>query len=309
MVEVSWHDRLSGDDVEAVRGVLLAARARDGRPDVAESGPLPSEFRTGSHALARLGDELVGYANLNTKGDAKGRPVAEIFVHPEHRRRGIGSALTDQVVERAAHPSVRIWSHGDHPGAARIAENLGFTRVRELLKLGLDLRDCPELPVPGWPAGVRLRTFVPGQDEPDVIEVNRRAFDWHPEQGALTVEELAAAEDESWFDADGFFLAIDTEDRLLGFHWTKVHSNTVGEVYVVGVDPDAQGLGLGTALTLAGLHHLHRVGLSTVILYVESDNKPALAVYTHLGFTTVETDVQYSREPSLYLNGVKPHVR
>jgi mycothiol synthase len=67
----------------------------------------------------------------------------------------------------------------------------------------------------------------------------------------------------------------------------------VGEVYAVGVDPDAQGMGLGRALTLAGLHHLHRDGLSKVILYVESDNTPALAVYAHLGFTTVETDVQY----------------
>jgi mycothiol synthase len=303
VVEVSWHDRLSADDVEAVRGVLLAARARDGRPDVAESGPLPPEFRSGSHALARVGGELVGYANLNTKGDAKGRPVAEIFVHPEHRRHGIGSTLTAKLVERAADPTLRIWSHGDHPGAAKLSENLGFSRVRELLQLGLDLRDCPELPVPNWPAGVRLRTFVPGQDEPDVIDVNRRAFDWHPEQGALTVEELAAAEDESWFDPDGFFLAIDTEDRLLGFHWTKVHGNQVGEVYVVGVDPDAQGLGLGTALTLAGLHHLHRSGLSNVILYVESDNKPALAVYTHLGFITLETDVQYALDDSLGHDG------
>ncbi len=289
---MSWHDQLSSDDV---RALLLAAKASDGRPEVAEDGPLPGEFRSGRHAFAHDGDTLVGYAQLNTKGDAQGRPVAELIVHPEHRRRGIGSKLAESVLEHAQRP-MRFWSHGDHPGAARIAEKFGLARVRELLRLGLDFADCPLLPIPSWPVGVRLRTFVVGQDEPDVVRVNHRAFDWHPEQGALTVDDLAASEDESWFDPDGFFLAIDTEDRLLGFHWTKLHTPAVGEVYVVGVDPDAQGSGLGTALTLAGLHHLHRSGVHQVILYVESDNKPALAVYTRLGFTTLETDVQYSAE-------------
>jgi mycothiol synthase len=137
---------------------------------------------------------------------------------------------------------------------------------------------------------------VPGQDELDVVRVNRRAFDWHPEQGALTVSDLAAIEDETWFDPGGFFLAVDAQDRLLGFHWTKVHitaHSPVGEVYVVGVDPDARGTGLGKALTLAGLHHLCDGGLSVVILYVESDNRPALTLYRRLGFTIVGTEVQY----------------
>jgi mycothiol synthase len=286
VVEVTWYDLLSDDDLDAVRALLRAAGITD-------------DFRGGSHALAHDG-ALVGYLHVNTSGDAHGRPVAELIVHPDHRRRGIGAAMTESLIDRVPARPLRIWSHGDHPGAARLAEKFGFARVRELLKLGLNLRDCPQLPIPSWPAGVRLRTFVPGQDEPDVVAVNSRAFDWHPEQGALTVADLAAAEDESWFDPDGFFLAIDAEDRLLGFHWTKVHNLTppVGEVYVVGIDPDAQGSGLGTALTLAGLHHLHRGGLSEVILYVEADNKPALAVYRRLGFDTVATDVQYELAPA-----------
>jgi mycothiol synthase len=298
VADVTWHDGLSADDVEAVRELLLAARARDGRPEVAATGPLPRELRAGWHALAtEAGGRLVGYAHLNIVGDARGRPVGEVFVHPDARRHGIGAALAERLVDKATGLPLRIWAHGDHPGAARIAEKFGFERVRELLKMGLDFeaRNAVGVPLPNWPPGVRLRTFVVGQDEPEVVAVNHRAFDWHPEQGALTVEDLAAAEDEAWFDPDGFFLAIDPEDRLLGFHWTKVHHHSppFGEVYVVGVDPGAQGGGLGTALTLAGLHHLHRSGLSRVILYVESDNLPAMAVYAHLGFTTIETDVQY----------------
>ena len=146
-----------------------------------------------------------------------------------------------------------------------------------------------------WSKGYST-AFRPGSDEHAWLAVNARAFADHPEQGRWTMDDLRARMAEPWFDPAGFLLAVDAADgRLLGFHWTKVHRHDppFGEVYVVGVDPDAQGGGLGTALTLAGLHHLHRSGLSRVILYVESDNLPAMAVYTHLGFTTIETDVQY----------------
>jgi mycothiol synthase len=127
-----------------------------------------------------------------------------------------------------------------------------------------------------------------------MVAVNKKAFDWHPEQGRLTADEVRETERESWFDPEGFFLAIKA-GKIAGFHWTKVHPGDIGEVYVVGVDPDAQGGGLGRALTLEGLHHLRDKGLGDTILYVESDNAPAVAVYTRLGFTVVETDVAYQR--------------
>ena len=79
---------------------------------------------------------------------------------------------------------------------------------------------------------------------------------------------------EPWFDPAGLLVAADG-DRLLGFHWTKQHSPTLGEVYVVAIDPAAQGQGLGKLLTLAGLHHLAGKGVAEVLLYVESDNAPA----------------------------------
>ena len=70
----------------------------------------------------------------------------------------------------------------------------------------------------------------------------------------------------------------------------------VGEVYVVGVDPDAQGMGLGRLLTTVGLRHLQQLGLPAAILYVESDNEAAIRVYERLGFVHESTDVMYLRE-------------
>ena len=128
-----------------------------------------------------------------------------------------------------------------------------------------------------------------------MVRVNNRAFSWHPEQGQWDISELAVREAQPWFDPKGFLLAVDACDRLLGFHWTKVHADGRGEVYVLGVDPDAQGSGLGGALTTAGLEHLRERGLAEVLLYVESDNAAALRTYQKLGFTHHHTDVEFLR--------------
>ncbi|UVS82462.1 mycothiol synthase [Actinokineospora sp. UTMC 2448] len=290
-MDLTWLDEI---DPALLREFLRAVRAADGRPRVDPDAALPHEFRGGRHVVAADGDRLLGYGHLDTGGDAFGRQVAEVLVHPEARGRGLGTALVAEI--RAHAPAdVRFWAHGDHPGAARIAERLGLSRVRELWQMRMEFGE--PLPAPVWPDGVSVRAFVPGQDEDAVVAVNKRAFDWHPEQGALTAADVIATEAEAWFDPAGFFLAVDSADRVLGFHWTKVHPDGTGEVYVVGVDPAAQGGGLGRALTLAGLAHLREQGRRTVILYVESDNAPAVAVYRRLGFTRSDADIQYAAVP------------
>jgi mycothiol synthase len=102
---------------------------------------------------------------------------------------------------------------------------------------------------------------------------------------------------EPWFEPAGLLVA-DSGSRLLALHWTKQHSPDLGEVYVVAVDPTAQGRGLGRAVTAAGLAHLASRGVRRIILYVESDNEPAIATYSRLGFTHTETHVQYARSSS-----------
>ena len=284
-MDLTWHTEI---DPALVREFLLAVSAADGRPEVDPAGPLPREFRGGGHLVAADGDRITGYAHV--AADAFGRAAAELLVRPDARGRGLGTALVGAVT--SAHPGVRIWAHGDHPAAARIAERLGLSRVREMWQMRLEFAD--PLPEPVWPAGIGVRTFVQGQDEDAVVAVNKRAFDWHPEQGALTADDVRATEAEPWFDPAGFFLAVDADDRVVGFHWTKTHPDGTGEVYVVGVDPAAQGGGLGRALTLVGLAHLRERGRPAVILYVEADNGPAVKVYQRLGFTRSDADVQYA---------------
>jgi mycothiol synthase len=149
-----------------------------------------------------------------------------------------------------------------------------------------------DLPEPAPPAGVMIRSFRPGADEDAWLAVNARAFADHPEQGRITSADLAERMAESWFDPAGFLLA-ERDGRVIGFHWTKEHGAGLGEVYVLGVDPDAAGGGLGKALLYAGLRHLRNAGDTEVELYVESDHPTALGLYRGAGFVERTRDVLY----------------
>jgi mycothiol synthase len=155
------------------------------------------------------------------------------------------------------------------------------------------------LPPVRLPPGTTLRTFVVGQDEEEWLGVNSRAFRTHPEQGQLTRDDLADRMAESWFDPDGFFLAVraaadDARGRMVGFHWTKQHPDGLGEVYVLGVDPSAGGGGLGKALLGRGLQHLRDQGNTVVQLYVEADSR-AVGLYAGYGFRVASRDVMYAQ--------------
>ncbi|MFF3514752.1 mycothiol synthase [Streptomyces sp. NPDC002573] len=285
---------------EAVLELLAEAARVDGQQAVSEQGRL--QLRGGeregvSHLLLRVGETLVGYAQLEDT-DPVEAPAAELVVHPSYRGHGHGRALGAALLA-ATGKRLRVWAHGGHSAARHLAQVLGLTLFRELRQLRRPL-DQLELPEPKLPDGVTVRTFVPGQDDAAWLAVNAEAFAHHPEQGSLTQRDLDDRKAESWFDPQGFFLA-EREGahglELIGFHWTKIHAEEqLGEVYVLGVRPGAQGGGLGRSLTTIGLRYLTAQGLPTAMLYVDADNPAALAVYERLGFSTYETDLMYRTE-------------
>ncbi|HXP57467.1 MAG TPA: mycothiol synthase [Streptosporangiaceae bacterium] len=255
--------------------------------DAGEPGP------AGVDLLAGTDGTITGYAQL--EWEEPGVASAELVVDPAHRRQGTGRALLTGLAEQAGDATLRVWAHGDLPAAAELARAAGLSRVRALFQLSRPLSGARSepLPEPVWPDGVTLRTFAPGRDEESWLRLNALAFAHHPEQGAWTRIDLDLREQEDWFDPAGFFLA-ERNGRLAGFHWTKVHSEQTGEVYVVGVDPAEQGSGLGRALTLTGLRYLRDDrGLAEVMLYVDETNQAAVRMYRSLGFTLAATDVMY----------------
>ncbi|MFB8760253.1 mycothiol synthase [Streptomyces sp. NPDC059852] len=300
---VETYSVLSPEQTEAVLELLAEAARVDGQQAVSEQGRLQLRHgvsagdgggRAGvSHLLLTADGQLVGYAQLEDT-DPVEAPAAELVVHPSHRGHGHGRALGTALLA-ASGKRLRVWAHGGHSAARHLAQVLGLTLFRELRQMRMPLTGL-ELPEPVLPEGVTIRTFVPGQDDAAWLAVNAAAFAHHPEQGSLTQRDLDDRKAEPWFDPAGFFLA-ERDGELVGFHWTKVHAEErLGEVYVVGVRPGAQGGGLGKALTTVGLRHLAAQGMPTAMLYVDADNKAAVSVYERLGFTTYETDLMYRTE-------------
>jgi len=308
-----WRSALTTKEQRQVRELVTGATEFDGVAPVGEQVLRELGHERTQHLLvAYSGSDngIAGYLNLSSPGDAD-VAMAELVVHPRARRRGIGAAMMRAALAKTAGHN-RFWAHGTLQPARATASALGLVPVRELVQMRRSLRDIPE---PRIPARVRIRTYAGTADDAELLRVNNAAFADHPEQGGWTAVQLAERRSEPWFDPAGLFLAFETfdaasgdeEGRLLGFHWTKVHPDRagLGEVYVVGVDPSAQGRGLGQVLTSVGIASLaerlagpNTPGEPTVMLYVESDNVAAVRTYERLGLTAYSVDTAYAATSS-----------
>ncbi|WP_062431323.1 mycothiol synthase [Herbidospora daliensis] len=295
---VEIRERLDDDTVAEVRRLVQAATDADGVRPLNEHVMLHLRYGGDPGAKSALlydSGVLSGFAHVDPTDEVEG-PSGELVIAPDARRKGHGRMLLDAIMMETG-GRLRLWAHGDHPGAGRLAASSGFQRVRSLWQMRRSL--FAPFPAARVPESVRITTFETGRDEKEWVALNARAFAHHPEQGSWTVDDVRRREQEPWFDPAGFFLAF-RDGTMTGFHWTKVHGDgghghePIGEVYVVGVDPAEQGSGLGKALTLTGLAHLRSLGLSQVMLYVDEENRAAIRLYEGLGFSRWDVDVMYA---------------
>jgi mycothiol synthase len=328
-VRVESLGRLDEDEVGRVALLVERATEADGVRPLSEHVALHLRHGGDAHVrnvLVYADGALAAYAHLDVTDPVEGSS-AELVVDPAHRGGGVGGRLVAELLRETPDGRLRLWAHGEHPAAARLAAHHGFDRVRVLWQLRRSL--YAPIPPAVLPPGVALRAFAPGADDGEWVDLNARAFADHPEQGRWTLRDLRLRMAEPWFDPAGFLIAEEDAPaggrRMVGFHWTKVHGgerdehghalperppaqgqhdhdghgphghDPLGEVYVVGVDPAARGRGLGRALVLAGLRHLRAEGLPAVLLYVDADNSSAVALYESLGFTRWDTDVLFRR--------------
>jgi mycothiol synthase len=299
------HSDLSPNEISEIQEFTNTVSSADGMSPLSEHvlihlhHGLDPQSR---HFLAR--DEqgqLVGYLHLD-QTDAVAGAAIEVAVLPSERGHGIGSALVREAIAEVGNHAIRLWAHGKHAGAHQLAHALGFEQVRELWQMRRSL--FAPIAKPHEIENVRIREFIPGQDDQAWVDLNHAVFIDHPEQGAWTLDDLHVRMSEAWFDPAGFFVAVDTQDQMLGFVWTKMHGGTrhkhhehpeIGEIYVVGVAHEFRHRGISTVLTVKGLEYLRSQGLPAAMLYVDEDNTPAIELYKGLGFTHWDTDVMFKR--------------
>jgi mycothiol synthase len=297
-IEVKTH--MGAAEIDAVRGLLDAAAVADGHAPLDEHAWLDlvqggREGFAGLVAWEQGHDHPVGYAQV-TRGSASW--ALEFVVDPHHRVPGntVGLDLVvaaARVIAEAGGGHVHMWVPQAREEHAQIASAIGLSpgrvlyQMRRPLPIEADLYDGLE--------PLTTRPFVVGTDEDAWLEVNNRAFHWHPEQGGWDLETIKEREAEPWFDPNGFLLHENSEGQLDGFCWTKVHADTkppLGEIYVIASDPAAVSPvpALGRRLVLAGLEHLYGAGLGWGMLYVDAENAKAVKLYVDLGFVVNHLD-------------------
>ncbi len=283
------------DDLEGIRRLLAKCRLVDQHAPIGEHKYLDlirDEPLMSTGSVFEVEDELIAYVHLSSR-TADVDWAIETAIDPGHRdpvvvRDVIQSALA--LSAEAGGGRVRLWVY--LPSVAAVVEELGFVRERELLQMRLPL---PPRHAPVPPTGLRVAPFRVGTDEEAWIRVNNRAFAGHPENGSWTRSILADRIRQDWFDPEGFLLAWEGSG-LVAFCWTKVHPGSLGEIYVIAVDPDHRGRSLGTWLTLEGLWYLHRHRKATsAMLYVDAANWSATGMYERLGFELDHVDRSFVR--------------
>jgi mycothiol synthase len=260
------------DDRSEIDGLLRAVERFDGYVPLTEDGEL-DYLRGSSGLVASDGDRVTGYAQLSRAGS---EITVEVVVVPECRSTQ-GRRLLTEALRAAGDRRVAAWVSDDDMVAAAAA--LGLREQRAVLQL---VGELPPSERPEWPQGVAAASFVVGRDEEALLALNRVAFVGHPDNASWDAHVLTERMSRDWFDPDGIVTAL-ASGRLVGACWTKVHRGRVGEIYWIAVHPDEQARGIGTALSLSGLHRL-AVSCDTATVYTEAGNTTAQNLYRRLGF-------------------------
>ncbi len=292
MAHLEIQRRSANDDLSEVEDLLAGVERADGvRP---LSDHLWIDLRQGGRPgfaglLAFLPghNHLVAYCQVSRGNDSWS---LDLIVDPHHRydMASIGPELLDaaiNIVSQEGGGKVFWWVYEPTQLHHQLARGINFELGRTVTQMRVALPLAQD--VVSSTTAIETCAFRVGTDEDAWLDVNNRTFSDHPEQGGWTKDILQSRQHEPWFNPDGFLLHH-TDNKLAGFCWTKLHLETqpvLGEIYVIAVDPNHGGKGLGRSLTVAGLQHLALLGTTVGMLYVDTENTRALGMYNSLGFS------------------------
>ena len=282
-------------DLDALRRLVADIEEHDLHPALGERKhfylvELPFDSGAEFPGLVVEGDRgLVSY--LAFIEEDRGSWTVETAVHPDYRTESVLNDVLKAVqrhVKNRGGSVIRLWAY--IPEVVEAAERASFGKERELHHMRAPL---PIAESPRFPSGISVRGFREGIDEEAWLEGNNRVFAGHPENGNWALQDLDRRRRRPWFSSEGLRMAWDGK-ALAGFCWTKVPSPRAGEIYVIGVVPGYQRMGLGKALLLEGVRHMHTYHhAQACVLYVDAGNTAAVNMYRSMGFRHHHSDHSY----------------
>jgi mycothiol synthase len=252
--------------------------------------------------IAREDGEPVGFSIVYVLPRSEGGAWAavRIGVAGRRQRQGIGTALytaARRALEDRAIPGglreIIIATWRPNPAAEAFAARHGFQHVRCFWRMDRATATCPE---PVWPAGVTLRTF--DGSEAALVDWNgayNSSFAQHYHFVPSSLDHARHISSTPQFLRDGLGLAY-RGGRCVGFCRNE-YVGKEGEIGVLGVVPEARGIGLGRALLRWGTRFFGARGEANVTLRVDGENESALALYRGEGFEVTRTRDMWSLVP------------
>ena len=268
--------------------------------DVIEGLGRPHHFPENDLFIADRAGDMVGYVDVTAELDI-GRVVFSCLVHPEHSGESVAMKLIGRAISRARELRVKR-VHVNVPegsvGARKLFTKIGFRFIRRFLELDLDLS---EVYVPNTDRIESRYRHLKRGDEDKLVQIQNRSFADTWGFNPNTVEEIVYRTGLPNCSPEDIILVCDG-DNVIGYCWTRIYVgeaeltiNRKGRIYMLGVDPDHRGRGVGKEVLMAGLAYLRSKDVGIVELTVDGKNEAARALYGSAGFRVRTRSLWYER--------------
>lgn len=311
---------ITAQDTEQYAHLLNAVSATDDfgetftPVELAENLEAPG-FRPAVDSLSWWdGDAMIASVEVNvrqlTGDDGLAKAFVDGAVHPEHRGRGLGTAIMGWGQQRALalaaqrHPGHEVqldtWNMTAQSSYAALAAEWGYSPVRYFSEMRVDLD--------GWSAPEgdarveRILATTHRIDDRLSAPAHRAHLDafrdhWNFTPG--TIEKWEHFTSGSTFRPEYSRLALDASDPEDPVDaYVLCQQNTEDELYValVGTRRRARGRGLASTLLADVVRQARETGLAAVTLGVDAASPTgAGGVYERVGFRPVRSSVEYSK--------------
>jgi mycothiol synthase len=281
---------VTDEDYEAWRQVRLAVLPGERCDTVEEMRAKATPDRL--LLIATLDGVVVG-SGLADRSDSGGGFVAP-RVSPDHRRRGVGSALLDSLAAHIAAlglPDIRAMV--DDPGSLGFAEHFGFVEFDRQVEQVFAIEEPPELSA--LPVGVDVVTL---DQQPDLWAACYDTFGVEVLADFALVEPLQISADQwatSWA-GDPMFLAVQ-DGAVIGCAGLYLDTDRPerAENALTAVRREWRGRGLASHLKRRTLRWAADHGLNEIYTWTQAGNTSMLRLNEHLGYVIGQTSISLSR--------------
>lgn len=250
--------------------------------------------------VVEIAGKVVGFMNVTPELNIR-RVILDCLVHPEHRRKGLAKKLLGYATRRAkelkakvAHVNIRQ----DNVVAKSVLPKLGFRITRRFLELR---RSLSKIHLPNTTNNAYICRHLQPGEENKLAQVQNRCFTGTWGYNPNTTEEITYWTNLSHRSPEDIVLICEG-DKPIGYCWTGINHEVEatkgerkGRIYMLGVDPDYRGRGIGKVALLAGLSYLKGKGVRVAEITVDSENEIACALYHSVGFKLWTNSLWYEK--------------